>query len=136
MRFYLASKFAFVEDLKKIVEILELRGHTITCKWWTFPDIKSMSVSDKEWWDLSITYSYMSRDLAGIDNCDIFVLVSKDTPQSFNGASLELGYALAKDKLCFIIGKIDRCAMYAGANMVNSIYDIIGRGKNEFPVYT
>lgn len=124
MKIYIASKFALKNRVIETYRFLQSYGHQITCIWWD-DDIKRIGGSDKDWYNLPIVKYICDRDFKGVDNADILILVA-DTEKTmcFNGANVELGYALAKNKKIYIFGKVDRNALYSNCIIINSFKDL------------
>lgn len=111
MRFYLASCFELVEEVENLASILESEGHEITQKWW-LKDYKKLDLPDFEWYSDERVRVISERNFNAIEFCHIFVLVSSNTPRKFNGANIELGFAIALGKQVVSVGKLERSAMY------------------------
>lgn len=115
MKIYLASKFNLKDDVQYLSNLLEEEGHEITVKWWEKDFKKEFGeISDDEWYTLPDIESVCSRNFRGIDEADVVILIASLEAQKFNGANIEMGYALAKGKKVMSIGKIERSAMYWG----------------------
>ena len=124
---YIASKFALKDKVQKLYNGLVKHGHVVTIIWWAWEGKGALAdLSDDEFYsDKRIQY-VKKRDLFGIDNCDIFVLLSDDKEElNFNGANFEMGYATAKGKEVYIIGKLGWSALYSGAAFCTSIEDFL-----------
>ncbi len=127
MKIYIASKFAFKEKVIAISNELKSEGYTITCEWWN-DDIKKIPCSNEEWYIHPDVITIRNRDFKGVDDCDVLILVSSYIePISFNGANVELGYAIAKNKKIIIAGRVDRNALYSGILFCNGTQHL----KNE-----
>jgi len=111
MKVYLASSFELKDRVEELCVILEQNGHEITMKWWHY-DYKQIDVPDETWYCLEKVKQISQRNFEGIKNADALVLVSARTPRTFNGANIELGYAIALGKKCYSLGKLQRSAMY------------------------
>ena len=125
MKIYVASNFSLIAKVKKVVKALESEGHTITEKWFERPyqvDGKKILTTDlkKIYDDLPQNVFYSKPevklsyevDVKGIIDADVFVFVADDIPRKYNGASVELGIALANDKLCLSIGMLETSVMF------------------------
>lgn len=118
MKIYLASKFALKDKVEYISQNLINEGHDITCRWWD-DDIKSMQLKnndekDSAWYKHPEVLKICHRDFTGVNSCDACVLISDESKSlSFNGANVELGYAYARNKKIYILGKVDRNALYS-----------------------
>jgi len=125
MKLYLASKFAMKDKVDALSKFLQLKGHQITCIWWK-DDVKRIGSTDEEWYQLPIIKYICSRDFQGVDNADALILISNENESmSFNGANVEIGYATAKDKKVFILGKVDRNTLYSNCIFCKTIEDLI-----------
>lgn len=125
IKIYLASKFSLRQKVEYLSNYLVTHGFSITCKWWN-DDIKQLSLKakgniDDEWYRFREVIAVSERDYRGIDNADVVILVSTKEPMSFNGANIEIGYAIAKGKKIFILGAVDRCALYRTAVFCGSV---------------
>jgi nucleoside 2-deoxyribosyltransferase len=115
MKIYLASKFSMSDEVSRICSELEKRGHIITVKWWKRKDLKLRfeSYDDDKFYGSGDNKYAIFRDLNGIDECRVFILIGGvKEPLQFTGGNIELGYAYAKNKMCFSIGKIKKSALY------------------------
>lgn len=122
LRVYLASSFDLVPRVQRLSEKLEERGFEITHKWWELGDHKDQKMNDKEWYKQPIIKELKQKALIGISKADIFILVCPKTySKCFNGANVELGYAIAKGKRCWYYGEIERSAMYEGLELLVDI---------------
>lgn len=116
MKVYLASSFDLVPIVEPVAEFLEMLGHTITVKWWSrdgfdLRDKKANHTTDSFYKD-PVCEMIFWRDLQGVTDSDVFVLVAGDVPKKFNGANVEYGIAVALKKPCFSIGCLENSAMY------------------------
>ena len=113
---YIASKFALKDKVIKLYKELMEYGHVVTIIWWQWEGKQSLKdLSDDEFYDDYRIEFIKKRDLFGIDECDVFVLLSDENEyMSFNGANFEMGYATAKGKDVYVIGKLDKSALYHG----------------------
>lgn len=127
MKIYIASKFPLVDRVRKVASILKAKGHTITCKWWLRDYKKIMENEDIETWFHHFKIREVSeRSFKGIREADIFILIApSDKATKFNGANIELGYALALKKPCYSIGKLERSAMYFSVKRCEFIEEIL-----------
>ena len=129
MKFYLASSFDLVKYVKKLAETLKDTGQEITVEWWR-KDYKTLPVPDDDWYENTEVRNISSRNFKGIRDADIFVLVAHpETPKKFNGANIELGYALALGKECFSIGKLQRSAMYVPVKKCKNVKDFLTKKR-------
>lgn len=129
-RVYLASAFSLATEVERVCRSLEGLGFVIPVKWWDSESQShkmktDQSISDDEFYRQQAVVLAMARDFGGVGTCDTFVLVGTDVPRSFNGANVELGYALAHHKRCILLGNFDRSAMYAGCERVKTLNELI-----------
>ncbi len=126
MNIYLASKSSETKRVKELAKALKKAGHVLTIEWWKLPLCKNVQVTtDHEWFSHSYMRSVCERDLKAIERADILILVANNAETLFNGANVELGYALALGKVCISIGKLARCAMYARVIQFDTIQDLM-----------
>lgn len=124
MKLYLASKFELSDVLNVLTEELKQAGHEITVIWWT-SGAKLMEMSDEEWYKHPRVKYVFERDLEGVKNANAVILVCPSTPSKFNGANIEIGYAMALGKPCLSIGSLDRSAMYLPLIKCSGILDLL-----------
>ena len=128
---YLASKFPFADRVAEIAETLKEHGIEITKDWWNF-DYKTLDLPDDEWYRHPDVVRISQENFKAIDRADALVIVANgDDVCKFNGANVELGYAIAKGKPCYSIGKLDRSAMYAPVLQLPSVEAFIDRIREE-----
>lgn len=121
MKAYIASTFDLIEVIEELLPRLSEIGIEITCKWWKLNFRESLGLlTDKDWYNNFEVNECLYRDLKGIDEADIFILVARESVK-FNGALIELGYALAKGKRVFIYGKVGRSVMFCGIPQIQDI---------------
>jgi len=116
VKVYLASSFGMVPIVEIVADYLEKLGHTISVKWWSVDgfdmrDKKADHTSDSFYKD-DVCRLIFNRDLNGVSESDVLVIVAGDIPKMFNGANVEYGIALALGKPCFSIGTLENSAMY------------------------
>lgn len=133
---YIASKFSLKDRVESLYQELLKLGHIVTITWWYYEGKKELEcLTDYEFYSDKRIQFIKKRDLFGIDSCDIYVLLSDAGKElDFNGANFEMGYATARGKEVYIIGKVGRSALYSGANFCKDenafINDIIKRALN------
>lgn len=127
MKFYIASKFGLADRVKKIAAILKAKGHEITVEWWNRDYKKFMpNEEDELWYHHFKVIEVSKRNFEGIKKADRFLFVAPvDIPTKFNGANIELGYALALGKPCYSLGKLDRSAMYLPVKRCEFIEEVV-----------
>jgi len=125
MKFYLASSFDLVGFVQEIANNLTELGHTITVEWW-HKDFKKLQLSKKAWYEDKRVENVSKRNFRGIENAEVFLLVTHpNDSRKFNGANIELGYALALGKDCYSIGKLERSAMYVPVKKCSSLSEFL-----------
>lgn len=111
MKFYLASAFKYTKEVKLLAQVLEKKGHTITCQWW-HQDFKELPIkNDDEWYSKPIIRTIYLRSFHAIEDADILIIVSPERTK-FNGANVEVGIALGLRKPVICFGEIERSGMY------------------------
>jgi len=102
MKIYLAGRFSNKKKLQRERDFLEELGHEVTSRWL---DGDSGSMVDTA-----------QMDLDDIDSCDAIVLWADDPKQDerpMQGALVELGYAIAKGKLLFVLNQLrNKCIFF------------------------
>ncbi len=112
LKFYLASSFDFTPSVKELAAYLENRGHAITCKWWLVDYKKALDIADDDqWFSQPIIRTICTRSLKAIEDADILILVAPHA-HKFNGANVEVGYALGHRKPVICLGELERSGMY------------------------
>jgi len=113
MKVYLASSFELIKYVQDINHALETHGHKVTVQWWHKDFKKAVQKPENEWYEDREVQEISRRNFSGIEEADCLILVAHPTePRKFNGANIELGYALALKKPCLALGKLERSAMY------------------------
>ena len=96
------------------MDMLEARGHVITCDWTkhTLPESIELDRAYKEKsfvkdydWAQNDHKTYAQEDLKGVRNCEVLVAYMPDPDVCYKGAFIEMGIALGLDKKVIIIGK-------------------------------
>ena len=129
MKVYLASSFDLIRRVEAIAKTLREKGHTVTVEWWQ-KDYKKLPLADSDWYEDARVKAISKRNFQGIREADIFVLVAPTTTsKKFNGANIELGYALALEKPCFSVGHLQRSAMYVPVTKCDSIEEVLERSE-------
>ena len=127
LKFYLASSFSLKDKVSEIAEYLKARGHIVMVEWWKY-DYKQLDLPDEEWYQDSRVTWISERNFNGVVDADVFVLVADcNRSKKFNGANIELGYALALNKPCYCVGVLERSAMYVPVKQYSSIEEILSR---------
>lgn len=126
---YIASKFNLVSRVQALYNKLLENGHIVTVNWWDYHGkIKLKSLADDDFYTDDRIKFIRKRDLFGIEQCNVFVLLSSLTkPMNFNGANFELGYATALGKPTYVIGKLDKSALYSDVQWCKNEASFLGR---------
>lgn len=115
MQIYIASSFDLLDRVKELEQKLEEEMvSSITYKWWVHEEDKRVSSGDPRLVYTETEREVESKAIGGINLADCFVIVApQDSTKKFNGANIELGYALAHGIPCFCYGALERSAMYS-----------------------
>jgi len=125
MKVYIASSFQLTEKVIEVSQILWKHGIEVTQAWWK-RDYKKMPLSGEAWYNHSDVIAISKKNFDAIDEADAVLLVCPDfTPIRFNGANIEVGYAIAKGKPVYSIGKLQRSAMYVPVKRLNTIDEFL-----------
>ena len=125
MKVYIASSFKLIEKVIYIANILREHGFEITQYWWE-RDYKKMEIYGEAWYNHPDVKRISKKNFDAIDEADVVLLVCPDTiPICFNGANIEVGYAIAKGKPVYSIGKLQRSAMYVSVKRLNNIDEFL-----------
>ena len=132
MRFYLASSFSLRERVQAVCGRLESLGHIVPVQWWDHTaeahELKAAPGTDAEFYSRQSVQLTAARDLGGVATCDIFIFVADtDKARKYSGANVELGYALAHGKPCFVLGRLERSALYAHVVHAETLDEILER---------
>jgi hypothetical protein len=121
MNIYIASSFDLKDRVEHVYDRLTDHGHTIPDTWWD-DDLKVLNEPDEDWYDHPKVVRRAARHWTNIEKCDTFVIVtpSGDT-KKFNGANIELGYAIACGLDCYSVGRLERSAMYEPVTQTDSV---------------
>ena len=105
MKFYVAAYVGETEQVQTLYRLIRERGHEITVDW---TDLQTdMSDDDKE--------AIADRDIAGIETCDVFVLLAGQSEG--RGKYVELGAAIMSNI------RIGRPAVYViGQSFHHSVF--------------
>ena len=87
MKIYVAARFFDKQKVKEVYKRLKADGHEITADWTGHLNPKPFTKNQK------IAKQYAVKDLTGVINCDVFILLTNK--QSGTGSSTELGAAFA-----------------------------------------
>ena len=93
LSFYVAAKFEDTERVTKVIDTLVAMGHKISYRW----------ADQKPTTDPDILKNQAALDRNGVFDCDVFVALFLD-PLRYLNAYVELGMALAKNKVTCVIG--------------------------------
>lgn len=123
MKFYIASRFSRIPDVRNIIKILEEKGHEVSFDWTQHKRL----IPYKD--NLDLAKEYAIDDAKGVLNCDIFILL---TDEAGTGMYVEFGIALGlaikigKPKI-FVVGTYDNCSFYYHPSVCwkNTIEDVL-----------
>lgn len=117
LRLYLASAFDPAKEVEGIAKAIEARGHLVPVRWWDLEGeahkAKTAPITEAAFYQSRAVQATAARDFGGVASCDALILVTDGPARKFNGAAVELGYALAHGKPCYAYGQLDRSAMFA-----------------------
>jgi hypothetical protein len=86
MKIYVASRFANVDEVRRLYGLLRQDGHEITADWTVHHNVKPYSQNQE------LATEYAVEDLEGVKNCDVFILLT--TEKVGAGSMTEFGAAL------------------------------------------
>jgi nucleoside 2-deoxyribosyltransferase len=99
---YLAAGYDQQERMRSYRKVLEEIGYIVTSRWIDVKESNPMQeatiAANKD-----AAAFYCNADLADISRADFFFMFT-DTPSTSGGRHTELGYALARNKVIFIVG--------------------------------
>lgn len=110
MRLYIAGKWSERDQVKKVMEMFESRGHIITCDWTRHIAPERITKAQYDWsknedWAQNGHKTYAEEDLEGVRSCDVLIACMWDSTLFYKGAWIEIGIALGLDKEVIIIGE-------------------------------
>jgi len=129
---YIASNFEMKDQVQKLAKSLTYFGMRITREWWLINTReKYSSLSEDEWYKNEEVRMMHKLNFVAISHSDIFILLSDEQNiQTFIGANIELGYALAKKKVCFSVGKLQKSAMYVPVVKFKNVNELLAKLKS------
>ena len=126
MKFYLASKFALKDNVRRLCAILEAGGHQVPDVWWNIDGKNHPEQDNRKWHSLPMVRAIAIRHWNSIAQADALILVSHpETPMTFTGANVEVGYAIGKGIPVFSIGKLERSGMYSPVIQCETIDELL-----------
>ena len=114
---YIASSFNLKERVQRVYDALTDAGYGVPDVWWDESreqaDLKTIDEPDHYWYQLNVVQRRAERHWRNIEEADVFVIVApEEGTKKFNGANIELGYAIASGCACYSVGRLERSAMY------------------------
>ena len=94
MKVYLASRYGRREELVKFRDLLVKLGVECTSTWLDGEEDKTPEARER----------YARTDLADIDRSHMLIAFTESSATLRGGRHVEFGYALAKEKVCWIVG--------------------------------
>ncbi len=86
MKIYVAGRMSERDEVKRIYALLKKSGHEISVDWTWHKNIKPYDKNSK------VARDYSIEDMDGVIDCDIFILLTSESPGS--GSAGELGAAI------------------------------------------
>lgn len=110
---YIASSFSLVDRVERLVDKLPA-SYEPAIRWWDYEakEDESIQQSPVDYYEMGLTKQICWGNFHYIEEADAFILVASNVRRKFNGANVELGYAIAHDIPCFVWGKLEDSAMY------------------------
>jgi hypothetical protein len=122
---YIASSFDLTDRVEKVYQALTDAGYEVPDIWW-HRDLKGIGLPDEEWYQHPYVVTIANRHWNSIENVDVFVLVApEEQPKKYNGANIELGYALGNGLDCYAVGELERSAMYEPVTRLDSVEELV-----------
>lgn len=111
---YLGSSFSLTERVERVHEALLENGHYVTDMWWDNAALSNEhpAAGTDAYYRLPEVEEMARRHFHHLRRCEAFVLVADEDPRRYNGANIELGYAIAQGVPTFAYGSLQRSAMY------------------------
>lgn len=114
MKMYIAGKYSEREFIRQIMDELESLGHVIAEDWTKHTDLNQALI-------------YAVRDTNGVKNSDALVEIMIN-PNTYQGAWVEFGIAIACDKPIYLIGD-------AGDDCIFTKYPLVTKFKTRYEFY-
>lgn len=110
---YIASSFSLVDRVEELVVALP-PAYEPAIRWWDYEAKEDESIAESPvgYYDMGLTKQICWGNFHYIEEADAFILVADEEPRKFNGANVELGYAIANEVPCFVWGELEDSAMY------------------------
>lgn len=132
MRVYIGSSFSLKDRVQKVHDDLIENGHDVPDVWWDESreqaNLKDIDVAiEEDWYRKDIVKKRAKRHFDRIEECDVFVIVAPEGGETkkFNGANIELGYAIATGSECYSVGRLERSAMYEPVTQLGSSRELV-----------
>jgi len=132
---YIASSSRYRAECQKLATLLEIEfGITITRKWWQYyfkdyPEYKEMTPTD--FYSRPVVQMIRELDFKAVEMADVIIIINKDDYKP-TGALVEVGYALALQKIVIFLGKIKRCTLLSGCIHITTreeLFELIERDR-------
>lgn len=106
MKFYIAGRTARINDIKKMVSILEERGHTCTHDWTAMEDAELERPYDDH---VEKVQNFAEKDISGARDADVFIILGD---KSGTGMYVEMGAALSGGAKVYAIGEYNNLTVF------------------------
>jgi nucleoside 2-deoxyribosyltransferase len=120
MNVYIAADFARAGDVEAIAQLIEeLDFVRVVSRWHRRPSAAEIAAADRIGGpsDVGIACTAARRNLADIDTCDVFVVLTTGTTAR-GGRHFETGYALARDKAIIVVGPVEHAFQHLAGRAV------------------
>lgn len=126
MKFYIASSSKFIDKCKQVSLLFEKNNFVNTRKWWNHYILESYNKlnNDKEFYSQPSLQIVRELDFKAVKDADIVIIVVEDR-YKLTGALVELGFALALNKIVLVYGKIKRSAMFSSCIHLESSDELL-----------
>ncbi len=129
MKFYIASRFGNLDEVRKTYKVLKQQGHTISLDWTIHESVKPYGQNEEK------AARYSVEDVEGVRRSQVFVLLSDEAG---TGMYVEFGIALQSflekgSPLVYVIGAYtDRCSFFfhPAVRRVKTIEEVLGEVRD------
>lgn len=110
MKFYLAASYSRGVEMQEYAKQLEALGHIVTSRWINgnheVGDHATSSVAN------AVRHRFATEDIQDLEAADVVINFTGGDGRKRGGRHVELGYALAKQKECVLIGERENVFHY------------------------
>lgn len=117
MKAYIASSSMFEEECEELSKFLKGFGISVTRKWWRFHKTDALDLSglpDIDFYNHYQVQFIREADFRAIREADMVIVIAHYPEKALTGSLIEVGYAIAQNKIVIFMGRMKRCTMASG----------------------